>query len=298
MSLTPQHEEKTGADLSGIDGGTSRTYALANADAILAQFRIIVDGVILQSTIDFTLDTGTDTLTFVKPTFDDQNITLDYWTGTGTLLSGSYCTVTDVSDILMLGYAFSSTTKPTATAVSTWIVGVEDEIDQATQHSWKETTKTDEFYNIEYRERWFWGAGVKINVENREVRSMDTDEGDKIEIWDGTQYVDWVATKTEGRNEDYWWDYNQGILFINKRHWSIFQKPIRLTYRFGVSNVPGDIRKAASQLVAIMILTNEDNSFTLNETGDNRNMPYDPRISVMRANAKRILANRTEFGTF
>jgi len=80
MNYIPQHEQKTGADLSGDSGDKNRTYELANDDAVFWHMQIIVAKAILQQVTDFTLDIPTNTLTFVNAVWDDQVISIDYFT--------------------------------------------------------------------------------------------------------------------------------------------------------------------------------------------------------------------------
>lgn len=88
----PQHEQKNGSNLSGSSGDLNRTYTLANSDAILANMQIIIAQAPLQPVVDFTLDTSTDTITFLNPVWDDQAISIDYWTEDTTSVSAdTYC---------------------------------------------------------------------------------------------------------------------------------------------------------------------------------------------------------------
>lgn len=71
-----KNEQITGADLSGSDGTTNRTYTLANANSVQPGMSIIVDHTPLQVNVDYTK--SGDTITFTGVIFDSQNITLDY----------------------------------------------------------------------------------------------------------------------------------------------------------------------------------------------------------------------------
>ena len=77
---TPRHEQKTGTDLSGSSGDADRTIVLTNSDAVFAQMQIIVDQAILQPTVDFSLNTTTNVITFANNVWNDQIISIDYWT--------------------------------------------------------------------------------------------------------------------------------------------------------------------------------------------------------------------------
>lgn len=79
MTFTPKHEGITGADLSGSDADTNRTYTLTNSNAILAGMQFIVDGAILQANKDFTFDSNSLVVTFLNKIWDDMIISLDYF---------------------------------------------------------------------------------------------------------------------------------------------------------------------------------------------------------------------------
>ena len=56
-----------------------------------------------------------------------------------------------------------------------------------------------------------------------------------MEVWDGTQYEDWLTTKTEGRNEDYWLDYEKGVLYLRTTRYTPISG-VRISYRFNSGN--------------------------------------------------------------
>lgn len=99
MTYDPKQESgKTGADLSGTSGAKNRTYVLTHSDAILANMQIMVAKALLQPVSDFTLDTSTNTITFLNAVWDDQDITFDYWTESTITISGTaYCTTLQIA---------------------------------------------------------------------------------------------------------------------------------------------------------------------------------------------------------
>lgn len=101
---TPRHEEKTGANLTGSDGEQNRTYVLQNEDAIVANMQVVVARAILQYSEDFTLDTGTNTITFLNEVWNDQVITFDYFTESTTETTGTaYTTTEEIARIAGIG---------------------------------------------------------------------------------------------------------------------------------------------------------------------------------------------------
>lgn len=147
-------------------------------------------------------------------------------------------------------------TDPTLEQVQQRIMAESDWIDQHTGHSWRARTVRDEFHNFE--NTYYWRAGMPIKLLKRDVRTpLDSSEGDKIELWDGDGYTDWVAdpAKTEGRNGDYWVNEPEGMLYIYRRQ--IFfrrHREIKLTYRYGKEKVPQAVRDACARRVAAYFL--------------------------------------------
>lgn len=80
MVFTPRHESLTGSSLSGSDGAQNRAYTLFNANSILAQMQIIISNTILQEATDFTFNSTTGTITFLNQVWNNQNISIDYFT--------------------------------------------------------------------------------------------------------------------------------------------------------------------------------------------------------------------------
>jgi len=95
-TYNPQHEQKQGSDLSGTSADENRTYVLANDGAILANMQILVARAILQPITDYTLDTDTNTITFLNAVWDDQVISIDYWTSSTAATGDTYCTTLQV----------------------------------------------------------------------------------------------------------------------------------------------------------------------------------------------------------
>lgn len=215
-----------------------------------------------------------------------------------TPTSGAYCEVTDVQEEMQAETAFSASTRPTLATIQKWIYSASDTIIQETGHAWHEVTVTDEYHNIDTNYQYHLRAGVRIKLNHRKIREFSSASGDHLYVWDGSAYVDYLTDKTEGRDNDYWVDYTNGVLYLTSYYQRVFEKPIKLTYRYGETSVPYDIRQACAQMVAERLLNFEDNSFTLADTGDTKQMSYDPRISRLRSSYKAILARHTEVTVF
>jgi len=163
-----------------------------------------------------------------------------------------YCSTEDVARYITKVPDFTSTTSPTATQVEAHIAGRCDFIDRYTGHSWRNNQKTNEYHDL--KGRYYYWAGRPINLVKREIKTpLDPAEGDKIEVFTGDGWEDWVAddSKTEGRNGEYWVDPDSGILYIYQRLIYQKRKALRISYRYGHPQVPRDVREAAAMFTAI-----------------------------------------------
>jgi len=144
----------------------------------------------------------------------------------------NYTTPTKVQNLLQLQSAFSSSTVVTTETVENHIARKEAFIDNITNSSWAIRQVPDyEYYDSDefLPDR---NIGIKIFLGHNRIKTLSAALGDKLEIWDGSSYVDWLGTKTEGRNDDYWFDYKQGILFIVGTGYQGIKK-VRIIYRYG-----------------------------------------------------------------
>jgi len=217
----------------------------------------------------------------------------------------TYCSPEDVKRALRLKTAFAGDTTPSIDEVSVTIEEIEDEIDLLTGHAWRtrqsgsqggsDTTAQYEYHDIERHYLYHWDAGIKIKLLHRQVKTLSSSAGDKLEVWNGDSWEDWVSTKTEGRNNDYWLDNPQGELFIRQRYWPILKKAVRVKYRYGEANVPKDIRKATAFLTAAELILNDDYSSALQESAEAANTPFNTRSEWFEQRAGMILSRYVEF---
>ena len=212
-----------------------------------------------------------------------------------------YCTSAQLFTFLQLGASsdvnftgktdFDTNTNPTKITVEEWINESEDHIDQETMHAWRSVTITNEQHHLEvphYQLR----DGSEIKLLHRNIKTL-TSGTDLLEVWDGSQYLDYLANKTEGRNKDYWVNEEMGFVFI-KTYPSYLPRTfgVRVTYRFGDSTVPGDIKRACIFLTAIHFLQGEDRSVLLPE--GTSNISYNTKIDKWQERAEDIMDRRRE----
>ena len=166
----------------------------------------------------------------------------------------TYCTAAQVAAYLQRA-AFSGSTTPTSTIVEGYINQAESEINRHTGTAWMPVTVTNEIHRMDYRpsrnvKQW----RPQVALDYRPIRTL-TVSTDKIEVYNGSSWVEWVATKTEGRNDDFWVDYANGIIFFEKGYPIYpFNEGVRLTYRYGHSTVAGWVQELAIMMAALRVI--------------------------------------------
>ena len=201
-----------------------------------------------------------------------------------------------VQDYLQLDSAFSDSTKPSLRTIMNWIFWAEQYVNSQCLHSWKEEIVTEELHNLpdkpfyDYTKRW-WELPIKLF--HRKIKDFDTTKGDKLEFWDGA-WTDWVTTKTEGREDDFWVDYATGFIYLRTTYLTKGIKRIRVTYRYGEDTVPDDIQMMATLFVVKQFYMNEDRSSSTPE-GEGKNLNYEQKIKYIDQQIAPILRRYKEF---
>jgi hypothetical protein len=209
----------------------------------------------------------------------------------------TYCTSSDIFSFLQLGKKypgktdFDDTTLPKNTEIEDWINESEDDIDFETMHAWREKTVTNEVHHLN-PPVYHYRDGYPISLSNRSIKELDSNSGDKLEIWDGSKWEDYLTERTEGRNKDYWVDTTSGIIWIKLRYGIYKYFLVRVTYRYGESIVPKNVKRACVNLTAIRVLMSDDRTVILPEGTDN--MTYDNKIKDMREEAEKIIFRMRE----
>lgn len=213
-----------------------------------------------------------------------------------------YCTSAQIFSFLQLGTTsgysgltdFSASTVPTKVQVEEMIVESEDEINQQTMNSWKSETVTKEYHTIDRPTIRY--EGTKIFMGNRNITTLSSPT-DKLEVWTGTSgndgWEDYLITRTEGRNKDYWINNQDGILFI-KTYPRYFRRTfdVRLTYRFTELTVKKDIEKACIRLTAISLASSDDKSILFPEGSSN--IPLPDKATKWQEQADKIINSNRE----
>lgn len=96
-NLSPKTDTKTGANCTGTDGNTGRTYTLMNANAVTQMFTISKSGSGLAQGTDFTM--ANDVVTFSVAVFDTEPLVFNYFVSDSVTIANlgyTYCTINDV----------------------------------------------------------------------------------------------------------------------------------------------------------------------------------------------------------
>jgi len=163
-----------------------------------------------------------------------------------------YCTPREVADFLGRSQ-FDDTTNPTRFIVEDIIAETCDEIERITHDAWRKVRVNNEYHTINIRDRllgyrnmypYDYATRISVSLKYRNLRPF-TSGTTKIEVYDGTNWVDYVTTYHEARDKDFWIDYNRSMIFFVNRFPLWQRHNVRLTYDYGQTEIPGDIKKAA-----------------------------------------------------
>lgn len=206
----------------------------------------------------------------------------------------TYCTADDVARLLQTS-PFSTSSTPTTTQVENIILRKEDRIDQKLQHGWREKTSNELYINPTFVDTQ---NGVRFDLPNYSIKSLSSVDGDSLQVWDGNDYVDFLANKTEGRADDYWLDYEKGVLFIRVDVQTSSKKAIKIKYRYGETTVPGEIEDLCVLLTAIDVLNMYERSVRFTDDGGTNTNSNRERIEVWKQEIKEIYNSLSPIGTF
>jgi hypothetical protein len=189
---------------------------------------------------------------------------------------------------------FSTDTDPTLAEVESTINRMEDTVDRETGHAWRAVQVLDEYYNVPHNCYNLYQRQFAIHLKHRKINTLVSGTG-KIEIWNGNEWEDLVLDSngyTEGRDDDYWLDYNLGVLYLaGQKPWTL-GNGVRVSYHYGDDSVPGDIEEACTKLVAIEIAENDDYVIQLPEGVDKYGIMS--KVNSWKKDVERILYNHRE----
>jgi hypothetical protein len=166
-----------------------------------------------------------------------------------------YATTCDVGDFLRIN--ITCATSPSIAQVEKLIKRAENKIDRRTGHAWR-LKSTMEIFSLPLLYTFGWGTF--ISLKHRNIRhqcspsctKLDFCQGDKIEIWNGSNATWSCYVQTPGA-----YDVEQikGEVYLRGFIFSILrQNRVKITYRYGDLTVPEDIEDAVIKLTCIDLI--------------------------------------------
>lgn len=176
----------------------------------------------------------------------------------------TYCTMSDVYRLLQAREPAERGDQGAygQTDVDELILDIEDIVDEYTDQAWRERQvirERPDLIRLRNHERYtMWG------LTHAPVKAFDSAQGDKLEVFNGDEFEDYLLTQNEGRMEDFYVNRERGRLFIRPLHTRRFHHDVRdrddlvrITYRYGHSTVPRSIKRATALLTAASTETGE-----------------------------------------
>ena len=173
-----------------------------------------------------------------------------------------------------------SATTPTQAQVESFINMAEERVDQLTDHAWH-TSRAKAVTEERGRIQRVMSNSVndRGRIQLRHYPILDMDSGtDKLHIWDGGNYVEYIAGKTGDdtitnvTGKDYWIDKERGTIYLNSyNQFNLLSDApsgvtAYVTYRYATAATPQDIKQATIYFTSAMIAMNDD--LNLMQEGD------------------------------
>ena len=212
-----------------------------------------------------------------------------------------YTSIRNIQRFIRLPEITNSTT-PSIQDVAIIIKQMQDRIDYKTGHAWRtrysgtktgdEQTQREEYYDLDLL--YEYHTGRPVYLKHRFIYTMDANEGDAVEVWNGNEWEDWIANRTEGRGEDFWLDYDEGTFFLNAR-WGITRpKGIRFKYRYGEREVNELVQNICTKMVAIELIYGESRNVFVQE-GQFAAMSLGNKVDKWQEDIERDMSGLKEF---
>ena len=185
----------------------------------------------------------------------------------------SYCAHADISAFLQVDAFHATDTTPTISQVESFIDMAEARVEQLTNHAWSTAnaiTVTDERARVQTVRSTAINDRGRIQLAHYPILTLAGGSGDTLKIWEGSAYVDYVASKTMGSSvtdvvdKDFWVDTERGIIYIENYaiHNMLNSAPAGVSayvkYRYATATTPKDIKLATIYFTAATIAMNDD----------------------------------------
>jgi len=217
----------------------------------------------------------------------------------------AYCTSSQVASFLQVP-SFSGSTTPSGGHVDDFIAMAEERVDQLTDHAWatsRAKTVTEERGRIQRVMSNSVNDRGRIQLRHYPILAMSG--SDKLHIWDGGNYVEYIANKTGDdtitnvTGKDYWIDKERGTIYLNSyNQFNLLSDApsgvtAYVTYRYATATTPDDIKQATIYFTAAMIVMNDD--LNLMQEGDD-SMDNATRSQRFEEMAMKLLKDNRRLG--
>ncbi|MBU1449111.1 hypothetical protein KKF45_04695, partial [Patescibacteria group bacterium] len=140
------------------------------------------------------------------------------------------------------------------------------------------------------------GNPVKLNYRELKTvaasdgsRILDTASGDKLEVWNGSTFEDYLVTRSAGRKASHYVDAQKGLVYFRTFYKIYGRVAVRVTYRIGISTPSNDVKRACALLVAAQLYSTEDYTVSIPGGGDLNVIPVADKATRYREEAHVIL---------
>lgn len=144
-----------------------------------------------------------------------------------------YSTALKVQNLFNRQTAYSASTIPSKEAVEELIDRKMEFIDNRLHQSFHlSRTIHKQRLSVDLESRYLF-TGLRIPLPFIDIITpLSASAGDTLSVWDGTQEVDYIADKTEGRNDDYFFIPEAGLLFVKAQQYKVRDWSITISFRY------------------------------------------------------------------
>lgn len=149
-------------------------------------------------------------------------------------------------------------TNPRASEVESRILAFEDYVDMFCRDQWRIKASQLEYYSSDPMWTNWYPFEIKTWVYGHKLQNFDKSKGDILMVKRGREWHDLLSEPyKEGEYNDFWVEYDTGIIHFQATRPSYGPQTIKVQYRWGHEEVPHTIRRAVENLVAADILKSE-----------------------------------------
>lgn len=166
-----------------------------------------------------------------------------------------YITAQEVSDYLGLNITPSESSDPKLATFNKFIKMAMAEIERRTNRAWR-IKRYDQLVK-DVSAAWIPTRGVPIYLAHSDMVPFDKDAGDKLEAWNGSEYVDYTTAVSIYYLERF------GKIYIRGLSWSWLRDDrLKISYRYR-SKLTEDVKEATLKLTSVKLIERNFNIKTM-----------------------------------